>query len=110
MPPSPENLQGADLLCHRCMYGSKLMSSEEIDNILRIQYKSLNSGIPYNEDYYFLVGTTLIIFNLYYNALVLICQRRCQPLQIKIDAYITNIRPPVCCLGSAAHHIAWHTP
>ena len=56
MPPNPENLKGADLLRHRCIYGSKLMSNEEIENILRIQYKFLNSGVPYHEDYYFLVG------------------------------------------------------
>lgn len=31
------------------------MSSEEIENILRIQYKFLNSGAAYNEDYYYLV-------------------------------------------------------
>lgn len=56
MPPSPENLRGADLLRHRCMYGSKLMSSDEIENILRIQEKFLTSGVPYNEDYYYLVS------------------------------------------------------
>ena len=55
MLPSPENLKGADLLRHRCMYGSKLMSSDEIENILRIQEKFLTSGVPYNEDYYYLV-------------------------------------------------------
>ena len=37
------------------MYGSKLMSSDEIENILRIQEKFLTSGVPYNEDYYYLV-------------------------------------------------------
>ena len=56
MLPSPENLKGADLLRHRCMHGSKLMSSDEIENILRIQEKFLTSGIPYNEDYYYLVS------------------------------------------------------
>ena len=56
MMPSPDNLRGSDLLRYRCMHGSKLMSSEEIDNILRIQYKFLNSGVPYKEDYYFLVS------------------------------------------------------
>ncbi len=55
MPPSAENLQGGDLLRYRCHFGSKLMSSEEIENILRIQYKFLNSGAAYNEDYYYLV-------------------------------------------------------
>ena len=56
MPPSPENLKGADLLRHRCTYGSKLMSNDEIENILRIQEKFLTSGVPYNEDYYYLVN------------------------------------------------------
>ncbi len=58
MLPSPENLKGADLLRHRCIYGSKLMSSDEIENILRIQEKFLTSGVPYNEDYYYLVSPT----------------------------------------------------
>ena len=108
MPPSPEHLRGADLLRHRCMYGSKLMSSEEIDNILRIQYKSLNSGVPYNEDYYFLVGAKLAI-HLFCNAPVILSrmcqhlhQNRCQYQKISVRA--------VCCPGSMLHHMALRKP
>ena len=100
LPPSPENLRGADLLRHRCMYGSKLMSSEEIDNILRIQYKSLNSGVPYNEDYYFLVGQPSSS----------ILQRTGHPQQ-NMPAFALESLPisersvrAVCCLGSVLHH------
>jgi len=32
------------------------MDPEEIDSILRIQWKSLHSGSPYVEDYYYLVS------------------------------------------------------
>lgn len=35
--------------------GSTYMGAEEIDTILRIQWKSLHSGHPYSEDYYYLV-------------------------------------------------------
>lgn len=34
--------------------GSQYMDAEEIDSILRIQWKSLHSGSPYAEDYYYL--------------------------------------------------------
>lgn len=64
MMPSPDNLRGSDLLRFRCIHGSKLMSSEEIDNILRIQYKFLNSGVPYKEDYYFLVSCACLNLSL----------------------------------------------
>lgn len=35
---------------------SKYMDADEIDSILRIQWKSLHSGSPYLEDYYYMVG------------------------------------------------------
>lgn len=34
---------------------SKYMEPEEIDTILRIQWKSLHNGPPYQEDYYYQV-------------------------------------------------------
>ena len=34
---------------------SKYMEPEEIDTILRIQWKSLHNGAPYQEDYYYQV-------------------------------------------------------
>ena len=39
--------------------GSQYMDAEEIDGILRIQWKSLHSGSPYAEDYYYLVSLLL---------------------------------------------------
>ncbi|KAK9831530.1 hypothetical protein WJX81_006306 [Elliptochloris bilobata] len=46
---------GADgaLLARRRMYGSWHMDAEEIESILRIQWKSLHSGSPYQEDFYY---------------------------------------------------------
>lgn len=46
---------GADgaLLARRRMYGSKHMDADEIESILRIQWKSLHSGSPYQEDFYY---------------------------------------------------------
>ena len=41
---------------NRLATGSFYMDPEEIDSILRIQWKSLHSGSPYVEDYYYLVG------------------------------------------------------
>ncbi|KAK9814288.1 hypothetical protein WJX72_003466 [[Myrmecia] bisecta] len=38
----------------RRVYHSKHMDAEEIDSILRIQWKSLHSGLPYIEDYYYM--------------------------------------------------------
>jgi hypothetical protein len=38
--------------------GSKHMDRDEIEQILRIQWKSLHSGSPYNEDYYYQVSRT----------------------------------------------------
>lgn len=35
--------------------GSKYMEAEEIESILRIQWKSLHNGVPYTDDYYFQV-------------------------------------------------------
>ena len=40
----------------RLATGSYYMDPEEIDSILRIQWKSLHSGSPYVEDYYYLVS------------------------------------------------------
>lgn len=44
---------------HRLRQGSKYMERDEIEQILRIQWKSLHSGSAYHEDYYFQV---LILF------------------------------------------------
>lgn len=41
---------------HHMALGSQYMDAEEIDSILRIQWKSLHSGSPYAEDYYYLVS------------------------------------------------------
>ena len=41
---------------NRLATGSLYMDPEEIDSILRIQWKSLHSGSPYVEDYYYLVS------------------------------------------------------
>ena len=41
---------------NRLATGSYYMDPEEIDSILRIQWKSLHSGSPYVEDYYYLVS------------------------------------------------------
>lgn len=37
----------------RQRFQSKYMDADEIDSILRIQWRSLHSGPPYVEDYYF---------------------------------------------------------
>ena len=42
-------------LQRRRLMGSKYMDAEEIESILRIQWKSLHSGAPYLEDYYYQV-------------------------------------------------------
>jgi hypothetical protein len=47
--PPPEAFHGAN----RRRFGSAYMDAEEIDTILRIQWKSLHSGCPYVEDYYY---------------------------------------------------------
>jgi hypothetical protein len=47
---------GNGALGRRGGYGSKYMGGEEIEQILRIQWKSLHSGSPYHEDYYYQVG------------------------------------------------------
>lgn len=39
----------------RQVYESKYMGRDEIDSILRIQWRSLHNGPPYQEDYYFQV-------------------------------------------------------
>lgn len=44
---------------HHLALGSLYMDAEEIDSILRIQWKSLHSGSPYAEDYYYLVSYLL---------------------------------------------------
>lgn len=41
----------------RQVYESKYMGRDEIDSILRIQWRSLHNGPPYQEDYYFQVRT-----------------------------------------------------
>ena len=55
-PPRPM-VAGAPLpqtaLGRRRLLGSKHMEAEEIESILRIQWKSLHSGSPYAEDYYY---------------------------------------------------------
>lgn len=44
---------------NRLATGSYYMDPEEIDSILRIQWKSLHSGSPYVEDYYYLVSLSV---------------------------------------------------
>ena len=39
--------------------GTKYMDADEIESILRIQWKSLHSGSPYLEDYYYQVWNPL---------------------------------------------------
>lgn len=39
---------------HR-LHGSRYMDADEIDSILRLQWKSLHGSSPYQEDYYFQV-------------------------------------------------------
>ncbi|CAL8464049.1 g3584 [Coccomyxa elongata] len=51
--PSREAQYGNGMLGRRRAYGSKHMSTDEIEQILRIQWKSLHSGVPYHEDYYY---------------------------------------------------------
>ena len=41
---------------NRLAVGSQYMDPEEIDSILRIQWKSLHTASPYVEDYYYLVS------------------------------------------------------
>ncbi len=53
--PSREAQYGNGMLGRRRAYGSKHMSTDEIEQILRIQWKSLHSGVPYHEDYYYQV-------------------------------------------------------
>lgn len=57
LPPRPsrEAQYGNGMLGRRRAYGSKHMSTDEIEQILRIQWKSLHSGVPYHEDYYYQV-------------------------------------------------------
>lgn len=50
-PPPPEDGSALSFRWH----GSKFMLPEEIDTILRIQWKSLHNGSPYQEDYYYQV-------------------------------------------------------
>lgn len=47
---------GNGMLGRRRMYGSKHMNADEIEQIMRIQWKSLHSGLPYHEDYYYQVS------------------------------------------------------
>ncbi len=57
MPPRPsrEAQYGNGMLGRRRAFGSRHMSTDEIEQILRIQWKSLHSGAPYHEDYYYQV-------------------------------------------------------
>lgn len=52
---SREAQYGNGALGRRHGGGSKHMAAEEIEQILRIQWKSLHSGSPYHEDYYYQV-------------------------------------------------------
>lgn len=38
------------------------MSTDEIEQILRIQWKSLHSGVPYHEDYYYQVNPAIRLY------------------------------------------------
>ncbi len=52
MPP----MQSQQLLLpHLRMHGSQWMDPDEIESILRIQWRSVHIGQPYLEDYYWLV-------------------------------------------------------
>lgn len=57
MPPGG-NYQQQDmpLLVRRRLQGSQHMSPEEIESILRLQWKSLHGASPYHEDYYYQVS------------------------------------------------------
>ena len=46
---------------NRLATGSHYMDPEEIDSILRIQWKSLHGGSPYVEDYYYLVSQQSLV-------------------------------------------------
>ena len=45
------------------LQSSKMMEWAEIDQILRIQWKSLHGGPPYIEDYYYLVSCQLAMIH-----------------------------------------------
>ncbi len=47
---------------NRLATGSHYMDPEEINSILRIQWKSLHGGSPYVEDYYYLVSQQSRVF------------------------------------------------
>ena len=51
--PHGDSMQGEKLFRRR--QGTKYMDADEIESILRIQWKSLHSGSPYFEDYYYQV-------------------------------------------------------
>ncbi len=42
-----------DHLCFNVRFHSKYMDHEEIEGILRLQWKPLHMGAPYVEDYYY---------------------------------------------------------
>ena len=46
---------GLTALARHRAQGSKHMDAEEIEAILRLQWKSLHSASPYQEDYYYQV-------------------------------------------------------
>ncbi len=58
-PLGPDMLQvglGYQQNARNLLTSSKYMDWGEIDQILRIQWKSLHGGPPYVEDYYYLVS------------------------------------------------------
>ena len=54
-PPGQGLPQDMPLLTRRRLQGSQHMSPEEIESILRLQWKSLHGASPYHEDYYYQV-------------------------------------------------------
>ena len=54
-------MTGNGTLGRRRAYGSKYMAPEDIEQILRIQWKSLHSGCAYIEDYYYQVLIALCL-------------------------------------------------
>ena len=54
-PPGQGLPQEMPLLTRRRLQGSQHMSPEEIESILRLQWKSLHGASPYHEDYYYQV-------------------------------------------------------
>ena len=46
---------GVSVLARHRQHGSRYMDADEIESILRLQWKSLHGSSPYQEDYYYQV-------------------------------------------------------